>query len=387
MFVPVILDITQTRLKAWSIQFGILAACNIVATLVFLSGIRNYDIGIVEICSPLTMVARVLFACASKISQPLPDDPTYLYKIIPIDDPTALPHTGTLRFLDKAAILLPTKSQEEQKKSRWTLCGVTEVEVTKRLILMLPICTTFFICAIVIAIGNTYFIEQANNMDRRLGRIKVPLTFFLVLYKFIKSSAVLLSELYDTIFVKLGFPGFNYLKTIIITVIAELCLVIAAIMERRRLSVTKEHKADETIPMSVFNLLPQFFFLAILEGFFSRRVYLFFYSFTPEYIGDYWVYFHKGVMGLGTMSGGLAVYLIGKFCQMGNRPNWFQYTLNQSRLDYYYWTLAVLLAVNFLFYCFITYFSPLRDIPHRVLETETETEAEAEAEAESESFP
>ncbi|KAL1545507.1 protein NRT1/ PTR FAMILY 5.5-like [Salvia divinorum] len=46
------------------------------------------------------------------------------------------------------------------------------------------------------------------------------------------------------------------------------------------------------------------------------------------------------VSGLGFFSSVLSVYVVGKL------SHWFQYTLNRSRLDRYYWLLAGLSAVN-----------------------------------------
>ena len=44
---------------------------------------------------------------------------------------------------------------------------------------------------------------------------------------------------------------------------------------------------------------------------------------------------------------------MGKVSERRGKPNWFQYTLNKSRLDNYYWTLAVLSSVNLVLYIFI----------------------------------
>ena len=65
-------------------------------------------------------------------------------------------------------------------------------------------------------------------------------------------------------------------------------------------------------------------------------------------------------MGLGAIGSVLSVYLVGKVSEMGGKPNWFQYTLNKSRLDHYYWTLTVLCAVNFVLYGLAIHFYDLK---------------------------
>ncbi|KAM7461230.1 hypothetical protein LguiA_029351 [Lonicera macranthoides] len=219
---------------AYSI-FGIPALCTLLATLLFISGSRSYKTPAVN-GSPLTNVFRVFVASASKIFQQLPDDDNQLYGK---DDESArnLPYPG-LRFLDKAAIISTTKFKEEPEKNKWMFCDVKEVEAAKKLVRMAPICATFVICGVVISVGNTYYVAQAKQLNRKLGR--------------------------------------------------------------------------------------------------------------------------KGVMGLGAIGSVLSVYLVGKVSEMGGKPNWFQYTLNKSRLDHYYRTLAVLCVVNFSLYGLARYFYDLK---------------------------
>ncbi|KAK9289700.1 hypothetical protein L1049_007859 [Liquidambar formosana] len=119
--------------------------------------------------SPLTTLFRVFAASASKILHRLPRDPNDLYEIEKCDRRF---HTRGLRCLDKAAIILPTPNREQQEQNRWKLCRVTEVEETKITIRMIPMWMTFIMCGVVSSIGNTYSLEQANHMDRKVGHLK-----------------------------------------------------------------------------------------------------------------------------------------------------------------------------------------------------------------------
>ncbi|KAM7469261.1 hypothetical protein LguiA_007444 [Lonicera macranthoides] len=141
------------------------AICALVATLLFLSGSCQYRHVSPE-GSPLTTMFRVAVATASKICQQVPDDAKLLYSKDDVD-PNSVPHHRGLRCLYKAAIILPTKSKQDQEKNRWTLCSLIEVQETKSVIHMIPIWITFIICGVVLSIGNTYFLEQGNHMNRK----------------------------------------------------------------------------------------------------------------------------------------------------------------------------------------------------------------------------
>ncbi|KAI7756059.1 hypothetical protein M8C21_019788, partial [Ambrosia artemisiifolia] len=170
-------------IKPWSLRFGIPAIFSVVTTLLFFTGFRDYKHSKPE-GSPLTTILRVFVAAVRKISQPIPDDPEELYNK---EDARS---TSSLRFLNKAAIKLP----EGQEQKKWKVCSVREVEDTKIGIRMLPMWPTFIVIGIVLSIGNTYFLEQADHMDRTLGKIKVSIPIFLL---FFSTTSRLFAHLYS----------------------------------------------------------------------------------------------------------------------------------------------------------------------------------------------
>ncbi|KAM7461022.1 hypothetical protein LguiA_029143 [Lonicera macranthoides] len=163
--VTVIGGIALPYIRPWAMRFGIPAICTLVATLLFLSGSCEYR-HVSTKGSPLTTMFRVAVATASKICQRVPDDAKLLYNKDDAD-PNSVPHLRGLRCLYKAAIILPIKSEQDQEKNRWTLCSVREVQETKSVIRMIPMWITFIICGVVLSIGNTYFLEQGNHMNRK----------------------------------------------------------------------------------------------------------------------------------------------------------------------------------------------------------------------------
>ncbi|KAI7996621.1 Protein NRT1/ PTR FAMILY 5.5 [Camellia lanceoleosa] len=269
ILVPIIGGIALPYIKQWSVRFGIPAICSLVATLLFLSGSCSYKYDKPQ-GSPLTTVFRVFVASVCKMCQPLPSDGNELYEKDGTDA-KLMPHTGSLRCLDKAAIILANKTREEQEKTRWRLCRVTEVEETKIGIRIIPMWLTFIACGIISSIGNTFFLEQANHMNRKLGRLNLPLPILLMFYDFSKSQ---FAKLYFTLTKYLREAGLkHYAPPIGIAAsmtFAILTCITAASVETRRLSVIRKHglldKPDEKIPMSMFWLLPQFSLLGALDG-------------------------------------------------------------------------------------------------------------------------
>ncbi|GKA14078.1 NRT1/ PTR family 5.5-like protein [Tanacetum coccineum] len=321
VIVGIVGGIGLSYIKPWSVRFGIPAICSVVATLMFFTGFRVYERAKPE-GSPLTTTLRVFVVAARNISQPIPN-PNSLYNNKDVRS------TSTLRCFDKAAIKLP----EKQEPKRWNVCSVGEVEETKIGVRMLPMWLTFIMIGIVLSINNTYFLEQANHMDRKLGKIKVSIPIFLLFY--------------------------NYT------------------METRRLHRIRDHalldKPDEMIPMSIFALLPQFMLLAAVDGIANNSIKTFFKHQTLASVSKYLTFFSKGVLGLGTAASVLSVYVVGKVSERNQKPNWFQYTLNRSRLDRYYWVLAVLSAANLVIYIIVATFYTYKDI------TENDEDEEVEA--------
>ncbi|XP_042486391.1 protein NRT1/ PTR FAMILY 5.5 isoform X3 [Macadamia integrifolia] len=129
VLVPIIAVFALPYIKPWSIRFGIPAICTLVSTLIFLSGLHSY-IYVEPRGSSLTHIFQVYVASTLKIHHHRPRDAAQLYERDDHDD-DLVPHTNRFRCLDKAAIILPNQTQEEQERNKWKLCRVTEVEETK----------------------------------------------------------------------------------------------------------------------------------------------------------------------------------------------------------------------------------------------------------------
>ncbi|KAM0061219.1 putative proton-dependent oligopeptide transporter family, MFS transporter superfamily [Helianthus debilis subsp. tardiflorus] len=340
-------------IKPWSLRFGIPAICSVVATVLFLTGWAwgDYIPAPIE-GSPLTTTVRVFVATVRNFSKRIPN-PKELHN----EKDTR--STRSLRCYDKAAIKLP----EGQRPDKWKVCDVREVEDTKIGISILPMWLTFIVVGIVLSIGNTYFLEQANHMDRKLGKIKVSIPIFLLFYN-------TTSPIFAKFYLYLAKRTKKYAPPLGIAtgmVLSVLCCITAAKVETRRLHRIRDHdlldKPDEKIPMSIIALLTQFMLLAAVDGMANSSIKGFFKNQTPKSIYKYLTYCTNGVLGLGKMASVLSVYVVGKVSERNGKPNWFQCTLNKSRLDRYYWVLAALSAVNLVIYVIVACFYNYKESP------------------------
>ncbi|KAL1545506.1 protein NRT1/ PTR FAMILY 5.5-like [Salvia divinorum] len=151
------------------------------------------------------------------------------------------------------------------------------VETARFIVQMVPISMTFLVCGMVSSIGNTYFVEQANHMNRRVGSWNVPLLAL--------QLPVLLFKLFHDMWLGLIFKyGKKRLPIdLAVTGIAlamlysVLCCITAAGMEMKRLKVIRRYGLvdkpdDEVIPMHAAWLLLQFFLLAGLDSFLRTSI-------------------------------------------------------------------------------------------------------------------
>lgn len=227
-----------------------------------------------------------------------------------------------------------------------------QVEDAKIAVRMVPMWMTFMLCGIVSSTGNTYFVEQAKNMNRKLGKLKLPPQILLLAQRSANKvfgcwAEALLADRWK------GTPAIGIGVAMISSV---LCCIAAAIVETVRLKAIRKHglldKPDENIPMNILWLIFQFVLLAGLDSFMENSVAAFYNDQSPRSMKNdstrrYIKQFIKGVSGLGYMCSVLSVYAVGKESERGGKTtSWFQFTLNKSRLDRYFWVLAVLSSLN-----------------------------------------
>lgn len=347
----------------WGMGFGIPTAAMAIALSVFMCGTRIYRHKIPS-TSPVTQIVQVFVAAIRKRNLSVhSQEQQSLYVIQGLRDETRkLLPTNQLRFLDKATIGI-NLDHANTKNIDWRICTVTQVEEVKLVLRLLPIWVACLMYGVVIAQSPTFFTKQGNTMDRRiLGDLKVPAAS---LQSFITISVLVLVPVYDRILVPLARSitgnerGITLLERISVGMFCSaFSIIVAAMTETKRLQVAKDYglidMPQQTIPLSVFWLLPQYILLGISEVFAMVGLQELFYEQMPDTMKSLGVALYLSIFGVGSLLSGILISIIEAVSRRNKRQNWFADNLNKAHLDFYYWLLAALSA---LFLCFYFSFS------------------------------
>ncbi|XP_020578034.1 protein NRT1/ PTR FAMILY 3.1 [Phalaenopsis equestris] len=314
--------------------------------------------------SPFTRLAQVVAAAVRKRRLEVGREPGLLYENDEIDKGISmagkLSHTSSLRFLDKAAILTEQDKLTPNTYSHpnlWHLSTVHRVEELKSLIRMAPIWAAGILAITAAAQQNTFSLQQARTMNRRISpssSFQIPpgsMTLFTML------SMLLTISLYDRLLVPLarrftGLPrGISFLLRMGIGfAISASATLIAGFVELHR----RRKSAD---PISVFWLVPQYGLFGASEAFTSIGHLEFFYDQSPESMRStaaalFWLSISAGSYGSTVLVGAVHRY-----------TDWLVDDLNKGRLEYLYWIITGLQVLNLGYYVLCARFyvyKPLR---------------------------
>ncbi|KAB2093522.1 hypothetical protein ES319_A02G099100v1 [Gossypium barbadense] len=257
------------------------------------------------------------------------------------------------KFLNKA-LLAPDGSKEQGE-----VCSIREVEEAKAVIRLAPIWATSLTYAIVFAQSSTFFTKQGATMDRSTATgFEIPAAS---LQSFISLSIVLFIPIYDRIFVPLtraltGEPaGITLLQRIGSgMVISTISLVIAAVVEMRRLKIAEEHglidKPIVVVPMSIWWLVPQYALYGLADVFTMVGLQEFFYDQMPNELRSVGLALYLSIFGVGSFLSSFLISAIENLTSRDGRDSWFANNLNRAHLDYFYLLLAALSAVGLTLY-------------------------------------
>ncbi|BAT97306.1 Protein NRT1/ PTR FAMILY 5.7 [Vigna angularis] len=346
----------QERIN-WGAAYIILTVVMAISLLIFLIG-RPYYRYTTPTGSPLTPMLQVLVAAISKRKLPYPSSSTQLYELSKAESngERFLVHTKKLKFLDKAAIT-ENEGNLEEKQSPWRLATVTKVEELKLIINMIPIWVftlPFGICA---AQTSTFFIKQGAIMNRKLGNgFEVPPASIFTLAALGMISAVIL---YDNVLVptlrKLtgNERGINILQRIGIgMVFSVLSMIVAALVERKRLdAVEMNGPIKGSLSMSVFWLGPQFIIIGVGDGFALVGLQEYFYDQVPDSMRSLGIALYLSVIGAASFLSSVLITIVDHVTSKSGK-SWFGKDLNSSRLDKFFWLLALITTLNLFMFVF-----------------------------------
>jgi hypothetical protein len=235
----------------------------------------------------------------------------------------------------------------------WSLCTVAQVEEAKTILRMVPIFLSSILAYIPFSLLLSLTVEQAGTMDTRLGGIDIPPASLTVIPVAVQ---VLILLVYDRAIVPwlrraTGYAGgVTHLQRAGVGFASSvLAIATAALVEGRR------RRRSGAPPMSAFWLTPQFVLLCVLDVTSFVGLLEFFYSEVAagmKSIGGSLVFC---ILGVGSWLGSLLIQVVNDATarRVGGDSGhgWLGgANLNASRLDLFYWLLAVLGLVAFGLY-------------------------------------
>ncbi|XP_059631957.1 protein NRT1/ PTR FAMILY 5.10-like [Cornus florida] len=346
-----ILNYIQDNLN-WGLGFGIPCVAMAIALVIFLLGSMTYRFSIKgDEKSPFLRIGHV-FINAVRNWRTSPS-------AIALQEEArgTLPHLGSqqFKFLNKA-LLAPDGSKEYG-----TVSSMNEVEEAKAVLRLFPIWATCLVYAIVFAQSSTLFTKQGVTMDRSIGSsFDVPAA---TLQSFISLSIVLFIPIYDRILVPIaraitGKPsGITMLQRIGTGMfLSAISMAIAAIVERKRLETALEYGLIDmpkaTVPMSVWWLVPQYLLFGIADVFTMVGLQEFFYDQVPNELKSIGLSLYLSIFGIGSFLSSFLISVIDKATGGYGQDGWFSDNLNRAHLDYFYWLLAGLSAIEIVAYLY-----------------------------------
>lgn len=155
--------------------------------------------------------------------------------------------------------------------------------------------------------------------------------------------------------------GINILQRIGIGIVFSIAsMVVAAFVERRRLMAS-----SNSTTMSVFWLAPQFLIIGIGDGFTLVGLQEYFYGQVPDSMRSLGIALYLSVIGAANFVSSLLITIVDHITEKYGR-SWFGKDLNSSRLDYFYWLLAAINALNLCIYVFLARRYSYKNVKTRV---------------------
>ncbi|KAL1211313.1 Protein NRT1/ PTR FAMILY 5.9 [Cardamine amara subsp. amara] len=246
----------------------------------------------------------------------------------------------------------------DDERSKTVFSGLDNVKLVVHL---LPIWTMLLMFAVIFQLPATFFTKQGMTMKRNIGSsFKIPPA---TLQSTITLSIILLMPLYDKILIpvtkriKKNGNGISVMERMGVGMfLSIIAIVIAALVERKRLDISQKMKNvpdydPETVPLSIFWLLPQYILLGISDIFTVVGMQEFFYSEVPVRMRTMGFALYTSVFGVGSFVSAALISIVEAYSSStGERQNWFADDMSEARLDKYYWLLALTSTISFVVY-------------------------------------
>ncbi|XP_057952120.1 protein NRT1/ PTR FAMILY 2.9-like [Malania oleifera] len=346
---------------SWALGLAVPAFLMLLSCAFFFIGTKIY-VKVKPEGSPLTSVAQVIVAAVKKRHLKLPEQPWLsLFNHFPTNSINSkLPHTDQFRFLDKGAIRTPNDelNLDGSAANPWRLSSMQRAGEVKCLIRVIPIWFAGVVYSVAIVQQQTYVVFQALQANRRLGigSFRLPAASYIA---FSMLSLTIWIPMYDQIIVPFvrRFTGLEGGITIlqkigIGLVLAVVTMFVSALIEhwRRTLALTDPIGTDPRrgaiSSLSAMWLVPQLTLSGLSEAFAVVGQVEFYYKQFPENMRSIGAAFlFCGFAGSSYLSTFL-VSIVHHITGRNGKGNWLAEDLNEGKLDYFYYLVAVLELFN-----------------------------------------
>ncbi|XP_051139186.1 protein NRT1/ PTR FAMILY 5.10-like [Andrographis paniculata] len=338
---------------SWVLGFAISAVVMCFALALFFFGIPTYRFQSAKnTTNPFLRIHRVFVqAVKNWKASPAPSPASVEEDGLPI-----LPRQGSqFKFLDKA-LLAPDQDEKHGAVS------VDDVEDAKGILRLIPV---WFAClgySIVYAQPSTLFTKQATTLDRVIfSSLQLPAAS--LQNCFTGLSIAIMLPIYDRVFVPMARAitkkpsGITTLQRIGVGLTLSLIsMVFAAVVERRRLAVAREHgmadMPDAVVPMGFWWLAPQYVVSGVADVFAMVGLQEFFYEEVPAELKSIGLALYASILGVGSLLSSAMVSTIQNATRWNGEGGWFSDNLNRAHLDYFYWVLTAICAAGFVLFLF-----------------------------------
>ncbi|KAL2904327.1 Protein NRT1/ PTR FAMILY 2.13 [Bienertia sinuspersici] len=342
---------------SWVWGFGIPASLMFCSILLFFFGMRLF-VCIKPQGSIFSSIFRVFVAAYKKRRLELPHqgvDKGVYYNPPPSGIlESVLPLTHQYSLFNKAAIIQEGEMSSDSTPtlgSKWSLCSIQEVEQVKCVIRVLPIWASGIICFTSAAQQSTFAVSQAMIMNRHIGpNFEIPPGSISII-------SMLTIGVWVPVYDRFVVPalrkvtkqenGLTLLQRMGIGLaFSALSMVVAGLAELKRRNTANVDQQR----LSVMWLAPQLVMLGLAEGFNFIAQIEFYNKQFPENLRSLATsMFFCTIAGANYLSTAV-VSLVHKFT---GEPDWLTNDLNHGRVDYFYYLLAVMGLLNFIYFVLV----------------------------------
>ncbi|KAG6558301.1 hypothetical protein Mapa_000051 [Marchantia paleacea] len=360
--------------RSWAWGFGSLVMIMLISLILLCAVHKKYRYKIPQ-GSPFTALAKVFVAAVKNRKLPRPSEKSGFYDVARPGAKLKIVQTNNMRWLDKAAIL--PEGANAIELGGWGIATVTEVEDFKMVVRLLPILATTWYFWTVQSQFNTFTVLQSLTADRRLGpNFELPSASIGV----IQTLSVLVSLIvYDKVFLPVArrrtglASGITTIRRMGWGLVCPiLAMTAAALVERKRLQVVHDNNLElkpfsSMDDFSMFWLVPQYFIMGVGEALIYPAQIDFFYNESPENMQSLGTSFCLCTLAIGAFGSSAIVSAVNS--ATSNPTPWLPDNLNTSRLDNFFWLMAVLSCINLVAYLLVSRFhtykkSYLADSPY-----------------------